>query len=675
MGGVEGFVAGGRYRLLESVGRGGMGRVWRGHDETLDRQVAVKEVLLPEGVTAAERAELLVRMLREARLAARLQHPGIVTVHDVVEDGGTPWIVMEFVAGRSLGALLGDEGRLPWERAAAVGADIAEALAHAHAAGVVHRDLKPDNVLIAGRRCVLTDFGIARVLDSTTKLTRTNALIGTPQFMAPEQIEGTTITTAADLWSLGALLYTAVEGRPPFDAPGLMPLFHAILSTPLPAPSHAGPLSGLLGRLMEKDPAARPSAVETAELLRGALGPGAAPAPVPRQGPARAPVPTVVEPAAAPPPPPRPPAARPVDHLPTRPATASPPLPARLPAPLVTLRPVPRTSWRETLPGGVTGPVSLSTALSATAVAFDAKGRQLATGHDSGVVQVWNVKRLTLVERFTFSESAHLHKVGFSDDGKSVFAGGSSGARQWRIRNGDVSNLFVANLLDGTEGEMHDVLRAYDMDVYAAAGKDGVGTMNVAGMVMLALVSAITKETHELPKELEDRMTPGFLKVEGESAYGLAMSADCALLAVATRSPRVQVWNRVGRTLTATLTTGDGTPVTAVALSPDGTKLAGCAERDAVYVWDVPSRRLDLVLGPGHGPTTGRDIAFSPDGAWLAVTGDYGVRLFNTQTGGPTAALGTPGIPAAAFAFSPDAKRLAVAQRGAPLTVLPLPPG
>ncbi|GAA5068112.1 putative Ser/Thr protein kinase [Thermocatellispora tengchongensis] len=259
-------VLAGRYELRAPLGQGGMGVVWRAWDGVLHQTVAVKEVLLV--ADPARREESLRRTMREARSAARLRgHPGIVTVYDVVEEDGVPWIVMELVEGRSLAEEIREAGPLPEDRVMEIGARVLAALAAAHEAGVVHRDVKPGNILISGDRVVLTDFGIAAGASrETSELTGGN-LIGTPAYLAPELIEGHRAGPASDLWALGVTLYEAVEGRRPFERDTGMAVIAAILSRP-PAPfQHAARLRPLIEGLLVKDPSRRLTAPQAIPLL------------------------------------------------------------------------------------------------------------------------------------------------------------------------------------------------------------------------------------------------------------------------------------------------------------------------------------------------------------------------------------------------------------------------
>ncbi len=273
----EGSVLGRRYRLVNQIGRGGMGRVWRAHDDLLHRDVAVKEVLFPPGLSAADREVLFERTMREARSAARLSHPGIVTVHDVVEEDHRPWIVMEFVRARSLQQVIDGEGRLAPQRVADIGAQMLAALRVAHASGVLHRDVKPANVLLDTRadgttRVVITDFGIAR-MDGDATLTQTGLVLGSPAYIAPERARGDLASPSSDLWALGATLYAACEGRSPHERVEAMAALTAVLHEEPPPPHFAGPLASLLMGLLVKDPAHRVTADQAAaDLARVARG-------------------------------------------------------------------------------------------------------------------------------------------------------------------------------------------------------------------------------------------------------------------------------------------------------------------------------------------------------------------------------------------------------------------
>ncbi|MFF9097018.1 serine/threonine-protein kinase [Streptomyces sp. NPDC014802] len=277
-------LVGGRYRLVERIGSGGMGTVWRAHDRKVDRDVAVKQPRLPGDPEDESHRRAAHRLYREARAAARVDHPSAVTIHDVVVEDGLPWIVMELVRGESLDAVL-RKGPLPPAEAARIGAAVLGALRAAHAVGIVHRDVKPANVLLGPPplsdalepghphgRVVLTDFGIAHV-QGEESLTGTGEFVGSLEFVAPERMSGRGAAgPASDLWSLGVLLYAAVEGWSPFRRTTVESTLAAILTADVPEPQRAGPLAPLLIRLLERDPERRPGPEETARALAEAAG-------------------------------------------------------------------------------------------------------------------------------------------------------------------------------------------------------------------------------------------------------------------------------------------------------------------------------------------------------------------------------------------------------------------
>jgi tRNA A-37 threonylcarbamoyl transferase component Bud32 len=247
----------GRYRLGDVLGRGGMGTVWRAEDETLGRTVAVKELRFPSNIDEEEKRRLITRTLREAKAIARIRNNSAVTVFDVVEEDDRPWIVMELVEGKSLAEVIREDGLLEPRRAAEVGLAVLDVLRSAHREGILHRDVKPSNVLIAeDGRVVLTDFGIAQV-EGDPSITSTGMLVGAPSYISPERARGHKPGPAADLWSLGGLLYAAVEGTPPYDKGSAIATLTAVMTEPLEEPRNAGPLRDVIHGLLNKDPAKR----------------------------------------------------------------------------------------------------------------------------------------------------------------------------------------------------------------------------------------------------------------------------------------------------------------------------------------------------------------------------------------------------------------------------------
>ena len=255
-----------RYLLHEPVGRGGMGVVWRADDQVLGRPVAVKEVHLQPGLPDDEREALQERVLREARAAAMLNHAGAVTVYDVAEDDGQAYIVMELVEAPTLADLVRGNGPLPPAVVATIGLSVLDVLIAAHASGIVHRDLKPGNVLVSGDSVKLTDFGIAQIKDDP-RLTSTGIVLGSPSYISPEQARGEPVTPDTDLWGLGATLFYAVCGRPPFDRGEPIATLTAVAHDDLEVDPGAGPLGPVLHTMLAKDPAARPSVADLRAML------------------------------------------------------------------------------------------------------------------------------------------------------------------------------------------------------------------------------------------------------------------------------------------------------------------------------------------------------------------------------------------------------------------------
>lgn len=286
---VPGQLVAGRYRLGTVVGRGGMGVVWQARDELLGRDVAVKELVWPGYWSAGERQAARRRAVREARAAARLSHPSVIQVFDVLEEDGFPWIVMELLAPRSLRDLTCQQGLLSPGQAAQLGLEILAALRAAHALGIVHRDVKPANILMTPERAVLVDFGIAQAAESSTDVTTASMLIGSPAYVAPERARGGPSGPPADLWGLGATLYAAVEGTGPFEREGgALASLTAVIADEPELAAHAGPLLWpVISGLLRKDPDERLDAVEAERMLRLALAAGSTVSTVPRPRPRR----------------------------------------------------------------------------------------------------------------------------------------------------------------------------------------------------------------------------------------------------------------------------------------------------------------------------------------------------------------------------------------------------
>ncbi|MEO6082969.1 MAG: serine/threonine-protein kinase [Umezawaea sp.] len=591
-----------RYRLLQVIGTGGMGRVWLGRDELIGREVAIKELLLPTGLDEQQRALLCQRAMREAQLAGHLNHPGIVTVHDVVEYNGTPMIVMEFVRGGSLADAIRARGALPVDQVAYVGSAMLTALRVAHQAGIVHRDLKPANVLLSGDRVVITDFGIAR-LTGDAPLTTDGSIVGTPAYMAPEQATGASITPATDMWSLGATLYAAVEGRPPFQGQDFMSTLSMLLTQEPPRPERAGNLSPLLGGLLRRNPAERATVDQAVALLAGA------PVVLPqaRSGVSRRTLLLAGGGALA------------VIGGTAWWLTSKNDAGDAVGLPTIEDKTGNDLSVKEAGSGGTSTPpvepgrpeeITEHLQLAdhkdrVTSIAFSPDGKLLASadgglGDDGAVVRLWDTETGKLagtVKNPDGPGGASACAVAFSPDGKVLAAGGN--------RTGDATT-YLWNVADRTMiGPLDQSRSIMKSLVFHPDGK------TVAGLTHTGSIKVWDVATRNVKIGLPD----------GDGGHELTFSPDGSLLANGgTKSGEIRLSDPASGKTVRTINDSTGS---AVSFSPDGKTLAAIDAdgKNSMQLWDVATAQNKAVFDRADDDLTITHALYHPDGKTIAAWG------------------------------------------------------
>jgi serine/threonine protein kinase len=664
----------GRYRLVRELGRGGMGTVWLAEDQLVRRRVAVKELRPPQGLGHTHWDLYGQRALQEAHSAARIHHPGAITLYDLLPasaDDDAVYLIMEYADGPTLAQLIGRHGPLSAAHVAAWGLQLLSVLETAHGLGIVHRDVKPSNIIIGGGgQARLTDFGIAHTIGDA-RLTR-SGIMGTQAYMAPELFDSAPITAAADLWALGATLYHAAEGRGPFDRDTTGATLRAILIEDLPAPRCPSGLAAAITGLLQRDPAHRadigqaraalqvaaqetpPSpALATGSLGIATTGPATTTTPGPATTTTPGPATTTTAPgtASAPGADGSPVASQPPPSWAQLPTTLSPAPPKAPPPPRPSPQPAPPRQSRRTA-------LIATAAIAAVAVLAAITGGILVTSHHTSLQSKPPPKRPaihpSLIATMSNPGSDGVKTLAFSPDGQTLATDDNGSVYLWST----ASHSSTATLTDPGSKQVDAV--AFSPDGKTLATADGNGNTYLWSTASHSSTATLadpgSKPVGSIAFSPDGKTLAAV--VGGDTSNGLPYHGD------------VYLWNTTTRAVIATLRDPKTQGVSSVAFSPDGKTLAVADYNDSTYVWSTATHRITAALSDDSmvGGVLYSSIgvywaAFSPDGRTLATAdGNGNVYLWNVTTRSATAVLTDPNSNGVnSVAFSPGGKTLVTA--------------